>query len=466
MATAGQKTNLLMENAEFDTMYDVAQRPVFGGLTRELGMTSAGLPIQAKMRIGEANDRYEQEANRLATLIVQQINTSEFGEKLQGSKSETQKDTPPKQVQVLRPMLQLKNENTGGDISPAIESAITRARGGGQPLKPELQELFGKVMKADLSGVRVHTDAQADTLSCRLGARAFTTGKDIFFKYGEYQPENQRGQELIAHETAHVIQQKGIKINSSRCLASIQREIYYTANILNPQFQINNIRPNWIGQVSQWLVFNGRSKNHIIAFEHIQNDLCIILNEIIANIPNSINRLINLTDSLYSNTQTIEYGIMINHRNQLLNAIQNNQTFNYQQLAQTLLSDINSSPDNVRLGDAGINLSIGVNIDADFLAGTFFYTGPVQTVKGTPFVHNLQHLRLTPNSNSIVYRYQSVTNRPLHFILNGRGGALNQAVPNGMHLSSGALPTVFNRQNPFPVLVTDPNGLNAPFLYI
>ena len=108
MATAGQKTNLLMENAEFDTMYDVAQRPVFGGLTRELGMTSAGLPIQAKMRIGEANDRYEQEANRLATLIVQQINTSEFGEKLQGSKSETQKDTPPKQVQVLRPMLQLK----------------------------------------------------------------------------------------------------------------------------------------------------------------------------------------------------------------------------------------------------------------------------------------------------------------------------------------------------------------------
>lgn len=62
VATAGRGAKLPENSAEFEPLHDVTQRPQFGGLAGELGVTSAGVPIQAKMRVGEANDRYEQEA--------------------------------------------------------------------------------------------------------------------------------------------------------------------------------------------------------------------------------------------------------------------------------------------------------------------------------------------------------------------------------------------------------------------
>src|SRR5215469_6750101 len=60
---------------------------------------------------------------------------------------------------------------------------------------------------ADFSEVRVHSDALADRLSSSLSARAFTTGRDIFFRRGEYSPGLAGGQRLLAHELVHVVQQ-------------------------------------------------------------------------------------------------------------------------------------------------------------------------------------------------------------------------------------------------------------------
>jgi hypothetical protein len=53
----------------------------------------------------------------------------------------------------------------------------------------------------------VHTDARSDALNRALEARAFTTGQDIFFRSGEYDPGSAAGQALLAHELAHVVQQ-------------------------------------------------------------------------------------------------------------------------------------------------------------------------------------------------------------------------------------------------------------------
>jgi len=93
-------------------------------------------------------------------------------------------------------------------VSTDLESEINRARGGGQPLDKGLQAKMGEAMGADFSGVRVHTDGRADGLNRAVGARAFTTGQDLFFKRGEYQPGSRGGQELIAHELTHVVQQE------------------------------------------------------------------------------------------------------------------------------------------------------------------------------------------------------------------------------------------------------------------
>jgi hypothetical protein len=69
---------------------------------------------------------------------------------------------------------------------------------------------MGQAMGADFREVEVHIDSTADRLSRSLQARAFTVGKNIFFRSGEYHSESYRGQELIAHELAHVVQQSCI----------------------------------------------------------------------------------------------------------------------------------------------------------------------------------------------------------------------------------------------------------------
>ncbi|WP_432810468.1 eCIS core domain-containing protein [Pantanalinema sp. GBBB05] len=99
-----------------------------------------------------------------------------------------------------------------GDASTDLESAINSARGSGQPLDPGLQQQMGQAMGADFRGVTVHTDATADRLNQSIQAKAFTTGQDIFFRGGAYNPGSRDGQELIAHELTHVVQQQQSKI--------------------------------------------------------------------------------------------------------------------------------------------------------------------------------------------------------------------------------------------------------------
>jgi hypothetical protein len=55
----------------------------------------------------------------------------------------------------------------------------------------------------------VHHDDHAAALSRAVSARAFTVGRDIFFGAGEYSPASAGGRELLTHELAHVVQQRG-----------------------------------------------------------------------------------------------------------------------------------------------------------------------------------------------------------------------------------------------------------------
>ena len=64
-------------------------------------------------------------------------------------------------------------------------------------------------MGADFSGVKIHTDEKAASLSESLGAKAFTHGQDIYFNKGNFNPGTKEGKHLLAHELTHTIQQKG-----------------------------------------------------------------------------------------------------------------------------------------------------------------------------------------------------------------------------------------------------------------
>jgi hypothetical protein len=97
----------------------------------------------------------------------------------------------------------------GGSDMEAIERSIDQARGGGNSMDHGTRTRMESAFGADFSGVRIHTDARANGLSQSLSARAFTTGRDVFFRQGEYSPGSSAGRELLAHELTHVVQQNG-----------------------------------------------------------------------------------------------------------------------------------------------------------------------------------------------------------------------------------------------------------------
>ncbi|NEO78022.1 MAG: DUF4157 domain-containing protein [Moorea sp. SIO4G3] len=159
--------------------------------------------LQAKLTIGQPGDKYEQEADRVACQVVKQINSPQIG-----SKEEEVIGTP--QLEIQRKPL------TGETDAPKnLEGSIKEARGRGKPLDDQIRRPLEQAMGADFSGVRVHTDAQSDLLNQSIQAKAFTTGQDVFFRQGEYQLGSRGGQELIAHELTHVVQQNGAAVRRS-----------------------------------------------------------------------------------------------------------------------------------------------------------------------------------------------------------------------------------------------------------
>jgi hypothetical protein len=97
----------------------------------------------------------------------------------------------------------------GGLVHPDVEAAIAAASGRGHQLDRGLASDIGSTLGDSVSEVRIHHDDHAAALSRAVSARAFTVGSDIFFGAGEYQPSAPQGRELLTHELAHVVQQRG-----------------------------------------------------------------------------------------------------------------------------------------------------------------------------------------------------------------------------------------------------------------
>ncbi len=98
-------------------------------------------------------------------------------------------------------------------VDDHVQTDIEQQRGQGEPLKDETQQQMSQRLGEDFSEVRVHADADSHDLSEQLQARAFTTGNDVFFRQGEYNPHSSAGQELLAHELTHVVQQREGKVD-------------------------------------------------------------------------------------------------------------------------------------------------------------------------------------------------------------------------------------------------------------
>ncbi len=109
--------------------------------------------------------------------------------------------------QAVQRLLAQRSGDAPSELDDETAGRINSARSGGQTLDGSIQKKMGDAMGTDFSGVRVHTGSEADHLSKDVGAEAFTTGRDIFFREGNYQPNTSSGDELLAHELTHVVQQ-------------------------------------------------------------------------------------------------------------------------------------------------------------------------------------------------------------------------------------------------------------------
>jgi hypothetical protein len=97
-------------------------------------------------------------------------------------------------------------------VTKPVMERIQARRGSGNPLPASVQRHLEQGLNHDLSAVRIHDDAEANKLAKSVNATAFTTGTDIYFRSGKYNPNTQSGLELLAHEVTHTVQQSQGKV--------------------------------------------------------------------------------------------------------------------------------------------------------------------------------------------------------------------------------------------------------------
>ncbi len=68
-------------------------------------------------------------------------------------------------------------------------------------------------LNADLSGIRFHSDIYSETKAAQMGARAWTSGRDVYFGKGGFEPR------IAAHELVHTVQQGAAKGTVTRSIA-------------------------------------------------------------------------------------------------------------------------------------------------------------------------------------------------------------------------------------------------------
>ena len=237
--------------------------------TVQLARLVAGAPLQARLQVSPAGDRYEQEADSTADRVMAfrggvdvaypitslgisplqrqpeeeeepvQAQVEEEEEPVQAQEEEEslqaqpQDEEEPVQAQddeeeetvqrqeeeePVQTRAQEEEEEpvqargagqpvVGRAVPASVRGAIHASKSGGEALPEGVRAHMEGQFGADFSGVRLHHDSTSAAMSGAIGAQAFTHGRHIYFNSGRYNPQSSAGQRLLAHELTHVVQQ-------------------------------------------------------------------------------------------------------------------------------------------------------------------------------------------------------------------------------------------------------------------
>ncbi len=145
------------------------------------------LLVQPRLSVGEPDDAFEREADRVAQQVV-------------SGRSGHAGEIAPLAIRSYSPQ---PTEVTGAPPA-SLDAALASA---GRPLGPAVRQDMERRFGHDFSRVRVHIGSEADRSTRDLSAHAYTLGRDIVFGQGRFAPETMTGRHLLAHELTHVVQQ-------------------------------------------------------------------------------------------------------------------------------------------------------------------------------------------------------------------------------------------------------------------
>ncbi|MEX5216019.1 MAG: DUF4157 domain-containing protein [Nitrospiraceae bacterium] len=152
-----------------------------------------GKPLQAKLRLNEPGDVYEQEADRVAEQVMRM--------------PDSDLNRPRHDAASLLVQRRSTAGSTGAAEAPPIVHDVLNSSG--QPLDEATRAFFEPRFGHDFGNVRVHADASAAESARVVNAQAYTVGRNMVFGAGRYVPTTEAGQRLLAHELTHVFQQMG-----------------------------------------------------------------------------------------------------------------------------------------------------------------------------------------------------------------------------------------------------------------
>lgn len=141
--------------------------------------------VQAKPKLDTLGDRFEQEADRISDHVMHM------------SEAQPQRDCA---CGGACPECSAEGDDAGAQPSSSNSE---------HPMPDSVREHMERALGADFSDVRIHTGAEAARRADEIGARAFTQGSDIYINEANFDPQSAKGRKLLAHELAHVIQQRG-----------------------------------------------------------------------------------------------------------------------------------------------------------------------------------------------------------------------------------------------------------------
>lgn len=157
------------------------------------------------LRVGAADDRLERQADAAA---AQALQASGAGTGVPADRADAAPST------LLR---SATAATAAGAPSPASVGSVLGSSG--QPLDSASRAYFEPRFGTSFADVRLHVGTDAARSARDIQARAYTAGSHVAFGAGEFAPATNTGRELLAHELAHVIQQR------ERVPSHVQRKV-------------------------------------------------------------------------------------------------------------------------------------------------------------------------------------------------------------------------------------------------